>query len=270
MKALLIGDVVGKGGRDAVRALAPALRREFNCAFCIANAENCAGGAGLTEKAVLELMAGGVDVLTTGDHVWDQREFVTQIKHLPFVLRPANLPACQPGVGYGVFPIPLGGEAIVINLLLRVFMKMSSDCPFAAVDRILAEVGKRTPIVFVDVHGEATSEKIAMGRYLDGRATAVFGTHTHVETADEQVFPKGTAYITDVGMVGARESILGREIGAVLTKFTTGMHARFTVVEHGVTLHGAVVEFDRETGRASAITRVARPHSEPTAATART
>jgi 2',3'-cyclic-nucleotide 2'-phosphodiesterase len=261
MKILLIGDVVGRGGREAVRKLVPELRREFGVSYCIANGENMAGGAGLTEKTCNELRDGGVDVVTSCDHVFDQQEFVEQIKRLPWALRPANLPASQPGRGYALYPLPIGGEILVINLMARVFMKTMADCPFVAADRILAEMAGRTNIIFVDFHGEATSEKIALGRYLDGRVTAVFGTHTHVQTADEQVFANGTAYLSDLGMVGARDSILGRDINAVIKRFATGMHARFTVVETGVTLHGAVVEFDRQTGRATGITRLQRVFS---------
>lgn len=260
MRILLIGDVVGKGGRKAVRQLVPELRKEFNCAFCIANGENVAGGAGLTESTVLELKAGGVDVVTSGDHVWDQHDFAGQIDRLPFVLRPANLQPGQPGRGYGVYNIPIGGQVAVINVVGRVFVSQQSDCPFHAVERILEELRGKTPIIFVDIHAEATSEKIALARFLAGKVTAVFGTHTHVATADEQVLAGGTAYISDLGMVGARDSILGRDIQAVVSRFYTGMPSRFLVVDKGIELRGAVVEFDRESGRATSIERVTRQY----------
>jgi len=258
MKVLLVGDVVGKGGRKAVRRLVPELRKEFGCAFCIANGENAAGGAGLTENTAMELKSSMVDVVTLGDHVWDQKDLLHQINGLPFVVRPANYHACQPGRGYVVMNIPAGGQAAVINLAGRVFMGAPSDCPFAAADRIVTEVSKRTKTIFVDFHAEATSEKIAMGRYLEGRVTAVWGTHTHVQTADDRVLPEGTAYLTDIGMVGAEDSVLGRSIEAVLHRFTTGMPQRFTVVDEGVLLCGAVVEFDPATGKALSIQRIQR------------
>lgn len=260
MRALLIGDIVGKGGRRAVRDLVPDLMESYNCQCCIANGENIAGGAGLTEKCVLELKDAGVDVVTTGDHIWDQKDFVNDIKDLPFVLRPANFPAIQPGNGYGVFKLPDGTPYAVIDVIGRVFVGASSDCPFAAVDRILKEIQPRVKIVFVEFHAEATSEKIAMGRYLEGRVTAVWGTHTHVATADERVLPNGTAYLTDIGMVGSQDSVLGREVDAVLHRFTTGMPRRFNVVETDILLNGAVVEFNPQTGKAVNIERVNRFH----------
>ncbi len=266
MKILLIGDIVGKQARKAVQDLAPKLRKEFNSGFCIANGENMAGGAGLSETGCLELKNRGVDVITSGDHVWDQKDFVTQITRLPFVLRPANLYQGQPGRGYGIFNIPIGGKICVINLMGRIFMKLEADCPFQAVDRILEEVQSQTKIIFVDMHAEATSESVAMGRHLDGRVTAVFGTHTHVPTADEQLYPGGAAYISDIGMVGGAESILGRAIEPVLCRFSTGLPARFNVVNDNIVVHGAVVEFDPESGRATHIERFARPWQPESAA----
>ena len=260
LKILIVGDVVGKGGRRAVDALVPQLRREFGVAFCVINGENIAGGAGITANCANSLHRSGADVITTGDHIWDQRTFRNEIQGMKTVLRPANLPESQPGCGYGIFSIPIGGKICVMSLLGRVFMGLHSNCPFAAADKIIKEVSGRVNAIVVDFHAEATSEKIAMGRFLDGRATVVFGTHTHVPTADEQVFPGGTAYITDVGMVGAAESILGRDVKAVVHRFSTGMPARFTVVEDGIELHGIVVTFDAETGKASAIERVKRAY----------
>lgn len=259
MKILLVGDIVGKGGVRAASQLIGQLRQQYNCCFCIANGENAVKGAGLTQRTARELLGYGIDVMTTGDHVWDQREFISDIGSLPQVLRPANLNDRQPGRGYGVYKIPIGGTVAVINLIGRVFMKPEMSCPFAAVDKILQEVGSRTNTVFVDIHAEATSEKIAMGRYLDGRVTAVFGTHTHVQTADACVLPDGTAYVTDLGMVGSTESILGREIDDVLRRFTTGLPNRLRVVEDGIELRGAVVDFDPTTGLANGIETIAVP-----------
>ncbi|MHC4841892.1 MAG: TIGR00282 family metallophosphoesterase [Planctomycetota bacterium] len=259
MKILVIGDIVGKGGRQAVCELIPKLRRQYNCCLCIANAENIAGGSGLATKCVKSIHDNGVDIVTSGDHIWSRREFVEQIKALPYVLRPANLSPCQPGKGYGIFNIPIGGQIAVINVLGRVFMNTRSDCPFAAVDRIIEEVSRRTPIIVVDIHAEATSEKIAMGRYLAGRVTAVWGTHTHVQTADERILDGGTAYITDLGMVGSSESVLGRDLKAVMHNFSTGLPARFHVVEHDIVVHGVVIEFDQQTGKALSIERIRVP-----------
>jgi len=257
MNVLFIGDIVGKGGRKAVVEQVPELRREFNCAFCIANAENIAAGAGLSAKCLQELNS-RADVITTGDHVWDQKEFETEIKQFDNVLRPANFSSLQPGRGWAVFRNPVGGEIAVISLLGKVFMRESAYCPFETVDKILAEIPAGVKTIFVDIHAEATSEKAAMARFLDGRVTAVLGTHTHVQTADAQIFPGGTAFVSDVGMTGADYSILGREVEAVLRKFRTGMPVRLPVVETGIRLDAAVISYDLNTGRATAIKTLSR------------
>jgi len=257
MKILFLGDIVGNGGRAAVKAFLPGLMDEYGCDFCIVNGENSAGGSGLTGRCVQELMEAGVHVITTGDHIWDQREFAGELPRLPQVLRPANAPAAQPGRGHDVFEAPGGGKVGVICLLGRTFVNATADCPFAAADRIVAEIRQQTPVIVVDMHAEATSEKIAMGRYLDGRVSAVLGTHTHVPTADQQIFPGGTAFQCDVGMVGSRESILGRDIEPVLQRFTTGMPTRFTVNNRQIRLHGTVVTV-ADDGRARGIQRVLR------------
>lgn len=265
MKALFIGDIVGSGGRDAVRALVPELRRELNVQFVIANAENCAGGNGLTAKCAAE-MAGAVDVFTAGDHVWDQKGFESEITTLPNVLRPANFSAKQPGRGWGVFPNPAGGSVAVIVLMGKVFMRESSYCPFETVDKILHELPSSVKNIFVDFHAEATSEKIAMGYFLEGRVTAVIGTHTHVPTADVCVLPGGTAYCSDAGMVGAARSVLGREVDDVLYKFTTGMPGRLRVAEGPVKFGAVLVEFDYTTGRAISASPVYREYNPQGAA----
>lgn len=257
MKILFIGDIVGKGGRKAVNRLVPMLRERYACDFVIANGENMAGGGGMTQKCIAHMAPSGIDVFTGGDHMWDQRSFEAEIGTLANVLRPANASGAQPGRGHGVFPCGKEGLSIgVVSLLGRTFVNTASNCPFEAADRLVADLRGQTPVIVVDFHAEATSEKIAMGRFLDGRVSAVLGTHTHVETADEKIFPKGTAYQTDVGMVGAEESILGRAIDPVLHRFTTGMPARFAVVEKGVVLHGTCVDVDPETGKARAVTRI--------------
>jgi len=258
LKILFIGDLVGKGARRAVEALTPELLREYDCSFVIANGENAAGGAGITRKCVNFLLQCNVDVVTGGDHMWDQKELPDYIDEYPALLRPANVSHVQPGRGYGVFASRNGHKVGVVCLLGRTFMNSQADCPFAAATRIVDELRAETPVVIVDIHAEATSEKIALGRHLDGRVTAVLGTHTHVPTADEQIFAGGTAFQCDVGMVGARESVLGRAVEPVVHRFSTGMPARFTVVEKGIRLHGTVVEADPETGRALSIERVVR------------
>ncbi|MBO4618992.1 MAG: YmdB family metallophosphoesterase [Victivallales bacterium] len=261
MKLLFIGDIVGHGGREAAKQLIPALRQELSIDFCVANGENMAGGNGMTKPLLLEFNPGTVDVFTSGDHVWDQKEFPGQIDSMPNVLRPANLPEQQPGKGWGLYTASDGTKVGVINLLGRTFMGLPSNCPFSAAEKAVAELRQHTPVILVDFHAEATSEKIAMGRFLDGKVSAVFGTHTHVATADTQIFPGGTAFQCDAGMVGSRESILGRDIAPVLTRFTTGMPARFTVNENAVTLHGICVTIDPATGHATAIERIEQDFS---------
>jgi metallophosphoesterase (TIGR00282 family) len=257
MKVLFLGDIVGKGGRGAVQSFLPGLMDEYECDVCIANGENSAGGSGLTGRCVREMLDAGIHVITTGDHVWDQRDFVGEMKNFPQVLRPANVSPEQPGHGYGLFDAPGGVKIGVVCLLGRTFMNSSADCPFAAADRIVTELREQTHHIIVDIHAEATSEKIAIGRYLDGRVSAVLGTHTHVPTADQQLFPRGTAFQCDVGMVGSRESVLGRDIKPVLHRFTTGMPARFTVNNRDIRLHGTVVSIGDD-GRARGIQRVIR------------
>ncbi|MDD3118350.1 MAG: TIGR00282 family metallophosphoesterase [Victivallales bacterium] len=257
MNLLFIGDVVGKGGRKALAEQVPELRREFNCSFCIANGENSAAGVGLSTSCVADL-SNYVDVITSGDHVWDQKNFEREIRQFSQVLRPANFSAMQPGRGFGVFRNKGGGEVAVINLLGKVFVRESAYCPFETVDRILQQLPPMIKTIVVDFHAEATSEKAAMGHFLDGRVTAVLGTHTHVQTADAKILPGGTAFISDVGMTGAEYSILGREVEAVIHKFRTGMPMRLPVVEKGIRLDAVVISYDMNTGKATAIHPVSR------------
>ncbi len=255
MNLLFIGDVVGKGGRLAVKSLVPELRRQYNCSFVITNVENVAGGAGISASCLTDF-AGVVDVYTSGDHVWDQKGFDEEIERFTNFLRPANYHKKQPGKGYDVFRNPGGGEIAVINLLGKVFMKESSSCPFETVETILAALPATVKTIIVDMHAEATSEKAAMAHFLDGRVTAVLGTHTHVQTADATVLPKGTAFISDVGMTGSFNSILGREIESVLRKFTSGMPQRLPVVEKDIRLDAVVISYDMNTGKASEIKNI--------------
>ncbi len=256
MKLLFIGDVVGEPGREAVRGLYRALCERHGISYVIANGENIAGGSGLTLKTVRELLVIGVDVITSGDHVWDQKEFVGDILKEPRVLRPANFPPGAPGEGSIVWKREGLPPIAVLNLQGRTFMPALEN-PFTVADAAVRQLRKQTPIILVDMHAEATSEKIAMGRYLDGRVSAVIGTHTHVQTADEQVFHGGTAFLSDAGFTGPQESILGREIQPVIQRFVTQMPRRFKVATQRVMLHGAVIEVDDATGRAKTIERIA-------------
>ncbi len=257
MNLLFIGDIVGKGGRRAVKELVPGLRKKYNCSFCIANGENMAAGSGINEKCIKDIPEGIVDVFTLGDHVWAQKSFQNEIKGLKNVIRPANVHPGQPGKGYNIFRVPAAGEIAVINLLGQVFMKNTALCPFMEVERILSSIPATVKTIFVDFHAEATSEKLAMGRFLDGRVTAVVGTHTHVQTADAEILPGETAYLTDAGMVGGHESVLGRRITDVLYKFSTGMPNRLQVVEKGIIrLDGVVISYNHLTGKAKEITPV--------------
>ena len=256
MKLFFIGDIVGEPGREAVRGLCRTLCERHGISYVIANGENIAGGNGLTLQTARELLAAGVDVITSGDHVWDQKDFVADILREPRVLRPANYPPGTPGEGWIVWKREGLPPIAVINLQGRVFMSAMEN-PFTAADAIVQRLRKQTPIILVDIHAEATSEKIAMGRFLYGRVSVVIGTHTHVQTADEQIFPGGTAFLSDAGFTGPQESILGREIQPVIQRFVTQMPQRFKVATQRVMLHGAVIEVDDATGRAKTIQRIA-------------
>lgn len=269
MRLLFIGDVVGRPGREAVRVLLPRLRADLGVDFVVANGENSAAGAGITAKTAAELFAAGVDVITTGDHVWDQKEVVQLLDQEPRVLRPINYPPGVPGRGSYVAHKEGQPPLAVINAQGRTFMPVLEN-PFLLVPPEVERLRQETPVILVDFHAEATSEKIALARLLDGRVSAVIGTHTHVPTADEQIFPGGTAYLTDAGFTGPQESVLGREIGPVIRRFLTQCPQRFEVARQKVMLLGALIDIDPLTGRALAIQRVAEPlpppESEPTLA----
>ncbi len=254
---MFIGDIVGKPGRECVSALLSAVREELKADIIIANAENAAGGAGLTTVIAHELTGYGIDGLTLGDHLWDQRGFSEEIGNLEKVCRPANLPADNPGRTHLIIEKD-GFKLGVVTVLGRTFMKTQGDCPFRCADAKLAELRKECDAVFVEVHGEATSEKIALGWYLDGRAVAVVGTHTHVPTADARVLPRGTAYLSDAGMTGPYESVLGREIQPIVAKFLDGLPRKWPVATGDVRLCGVVLEIDRESGCAVSCDRVER------------
>ena len=250
MKILMIGDVVGSPGRRIFRREIPRLRKELGLAAVVVNAENCAAGSGLTASLAAEFFDSGADVITLGDHTWGQKEFAGQIGSLDKVVRPANFAPECPGRGWTLAVMPMFRFAVV-NLQGRVFMN-PVDCPFKAVDRVLAEIPKDVP-VFVDFHAEATSEKITFAHYVDGRVTAVVGTHTHVQTSDAFILPKGTAYLTDLGMTGPYISSIGRDLKPVTRRFVTGMPSRFDVAEGPCVLEGAVIEFDPSSAKAASI-----------------
>ncbi len=257
LNLLFIGDVVGKGGRKAVQMLIPELKSRYSCSFAIVNAENCAAGAGLNLNCIQEMT--NADAFTSGDHTWDRKEFESEISGIPNIVRPANFSKYQPGNGWMKLRNPVGGDVVVVSLLGKVFMKDSAYCPFETMERILQEIPASCKNIFVDFHAEATSEKAAMAWFLDGKVTAVIGTHTHVQTADARILPGGTAFLSDVGMVGGEDSILGREIDDVVRKFRTGMPSRFAVVENKIVLHAAIIRYDYMTGRAQTIQTISEP-----------
>jgi metallophosphoesterase (TIGR00282 family) len=256
-RILFVADVVGHPGRDAVKAILPALKKEVGADLTIVNGENSAGGFGLTLKIAAELKQAGADVITTGNHVFAQKDFVPELPHLENVLRPANYPPAAPGQGSCVVEAA-GEQVLVMNLMGRIFVEALDD-PFRAADAIL-NANPGVKIVFCDMHAEATSEKTAMGWYLDGRASAVVGTHTHIPTADARVLPKGTAYVTDVGMVGPRDGCIGMDKDIVLQRFLTGVPNRFQVASGPVTFNSVLVTISSSTGRATSIQRVDREH----------
>lgn len=255
MKIFLIGDIVGSPGREAVRRIVPRLRRDKAFDFVIANAENSAGGSGITPEIVDELLQNKIDVVTSGDHVWKKKELYERLSKDKRVLRPANYPETSPGSGMTIISLGDKEKVAVINLLGRVFMK-PVDCPFIAAEREIGKIDRAAKIILVDMHAEATSEKIAMGRFLDGRVSVVFGTHTHVQTADERIFPQGTGYITDLGMTGPQDSVIGRRIDAIVESFLTNMPKKFEVADKDVELQGAIVNVDEKTGKCLSIERV--------------
>ncbi len=255
MRLLLIGDIVGKPGRHIVLKALPGLRIEHKLDFVVANAENAAGGSGLTPAIYHELVAGGVDCITMGDHVYRRREIYSVLESEPRIVRPANFPDDAPGRRFTVLSTRDHHQVAVFNLLGRIFMP-PVDCPFQAADQVLAQLPADVKCILVDVHAEATSDKQLVGRYLDGRVSAVLGTHTHVPTADEQLLPGGTAFQCDVGMAGPHDSILGRRTDRVLETSRTFRPTHFEVAKGDVRLHGTIVDVDPTTGRAVGIRRL--------------
>ena len=257
MKILFIGDIVGSPGRKAVNKLLPGLKEEYSLDFVIANAENASGGSGIVPKVAEELFNSGVDVITSGDHIWKKSEIYELLGREKRILRPVNFPASSPGKGSGIFKTKKGEKIGVINVNGRVFME-ALDCPFKTTLGAQKELVGETKMIIVDIHAEATSEKVALGWYLDGKVSAVLGTHTHIQTADERILPQGTAYLTDAGMCGPYDSVIGRKVENVLERFITGLPVRFEVAEGNIQLCGAVLDIDERTGKARSIERVQR------------
>ncbi|MDN5364380.1 MAG: 2,3-cyclic-nucleotide 2-phosphodiesterase [Eubacteriales bacterium] len=255
MRVLFIGDVVGRPGRRALQEALPGIKSELALDFIIANGENAAGGNGLTRPVADELYAAGVDVITMGNHVWDKKEIFDFIDREEKLLRPANYPDPCPGRGYAIFEV--GGVRVgVVNLSGRVFLGGGLLCPFRVIDGILEEIRPITPLIIVDFHAEATSEKIALSWYLDGRVSALIGTHTHVQTADEKILPGGTAYITDAGMTGPWVSVLGVKPATVIEKFLLQRPVKFEVASGPYQFNAVLLDLDEETGRCREIRRI--------------
>jgi len=270
LRILFLGDIVGEPGRNAVIARLPELKEKHVLDFVIVNGENAAGGRGITGKITIDLLRAGVSVVTSGDHIWDQKEIVAFLNLEPRLLRPVNYPNGAPGTGSIVLETAKG-KIGVINIQARTFMQPILENPFHAVEAAVAKMRDETANIIVDAHGETTSEKIALGRFLDGKVSAVIGTHTHVQTADEQIFPGGTAFLCDAGMCGPVNSILGRTIEPIMNRFISNLPGSFPVAAGEVRLRGALIEIDETTGRALRITRVdeaglsesATPEPEP-------
>ena len=268
MRILFIGDIVGRAGRELVKKGVKGLVAEHEIDLVIANAENSAAGFGITREIGEEILKAGVDVMTSGNHIWDKKEALDYIASEQNLLRPGNYPRGAPGRGATIARSHMGIAVGVINLMGRVHMPPLDD-PFALAIREVEALRSRARVIFVDFHAEATSEKMAMGWHLDGRVTAVAGTHTHVQTADERLLPKGTAYITDAGMTGAHDAIIGMDVDASLTRFLTGMPSRFEPASGNPRLNGVVVDADDATGLARSITRISHSLAELTELSAR-
>ena len=255
MNILFIGDVVGEPGRRAVCGIVPKIKKRERIDFVIANAENIAGGSGITPVLADELLNSCVDCLTSGDHVYKRKEILDRLASDKRILRPANYPREAAGSGSTVIETPVGYKIGVVNIIGRVFMQ-PVECPFHVAKAEVERIKPKTNIIIVDVHAEATSEKIALGWYLDGTVSAIVGTHTHIQTADEKILPNGTAYITDVGMAGPYNSVIGRNKEAVLSKFLTHMPTKFDTATEDAQLHGVIIDIDEKTGRANSIRRL--------------
>jgi len=261
MNILCIGDIVGKLGRDAFVELLPGLKKEHNIDFVVVNAENAAGGNGLTPRIADDLIQHGCDVITLGDHVWDQKDIMPYLDQTDRVLRPANFPEGAPGRGWCVRESASGKKIGVVTVLGRTFMRYNVECPFKRLDVIVNEIRKETPIIVAEIHTEATSEKVAIGHFIDGKASLVFGTHTHIQTADEKILAGKTAYITDLGMTGPCDSVIGQDKFQIIQRFLTSLPIKFNVASGDITLQGIVVDIDDSNGHARSITRIQKKFS---------
>ena len=260
MNILCIGDIVGRPGREAVAYALPRIKKEHGIDFVIANAENASGGSGLIPKNANEILSFGVDVMTMGDHTWDKPEIYPYLQeNAQKIIRPANFPEGVPGVGWTIVTASNGVKVGVINLLGRTFMRYNVLCPFRTLESIIALIKGKASVIIVDMHAETTSEKVAMGHFSDGKVSLVFGTHTHIQTADEKVLPEGSAYITDLGMSGPYDSVIGQDKTKIITRFLTSMPHKFEVARATGTVHGVIVKVDPKTGRAQGIVRLQIP-----------
>ncbi|MFC1898485.1 TIGR00282 family metallophosphoesterase [Candidatus Cloacimonadota bacterium] len=259
MNVLYLGDIVGKPGRNLVKKYLPDLKKEFDISVCIANGENVAQGRGITEKTANELFQSGVDVFTSGNHLWDKKESLNFIASETRIVKPLNYPEKAVGSKYYIFETAQNKKLAVVCLIGQVFLA-PADSPYTTIDKILPEIAEQTPIILVDFHAEATAEKRAMGFYLDGKITVLIGSHTHIQTADEEILTNGTAYITDAGMTGPHDSVIGIDKSIILTKFTSGMPQRYDVASEGLQINGVVVSIDDDTGKATNIIRIRRKY----------
>ncbi len=250
-----MGDIVGRPGREIIARLVKDLKEEEKIDIVVANGENAAGGSGLTPRLTEELLSSGIDVLTSGDHIWKKKEVYALLDSSKKLIRPANYPPGAPGNGYTIVDVPGKAKIAIVNLIGRVFME-AVDCPFQTVRKLLREIEKQAKVIIVDVHAEATSEKVALGWFLDGKVSAVMGTHTHIQTADEKILPKGTAYITDCGMTGPYDSVIGRTKERVIERFISQLPNKFDMATDGVEMHGVIIDIDDNTGKASGIQRI--------------
>jgi metallophosphoesterase (TIGR00282 family) len=252
LQVLMIGDVVGEPGRKAVAEILPGLRREYGIDLVVANGENSAGGLGITLNTAYELLNSGADVITTGNHVWAKREIIPHLDGQLPIIRPLNFPPGAPGKGYWIT-----NKVVIVNLIGRVFVG-EYDCPFRGMDTFLAGLDSEHKVILVDFHAEATSEKVALGRYLDGRVSAVVGTHTHIGTIDTVILPNGTAYVTDIGMVGPMDSVIGDDVDSVVNSFVTRMPHRISVGKGKAGFDAVLIDIDSSSGKANSITRIHR------------
>ena len=258
MKIFCIGDVVGKAGCQMLTDSLKGLIQEYGIDFTIVNGENAAGGVGLTPRIAEQIFRAGADLITLGDHTWDRQELVPYLEEEENIIRPANFPEGTPGHGWRILKTGSGTRIGVINLLGRTFMRYNVDCPFRALNKAVDQIRGETPVIIVDFHAETTSEKVALGHFSDGKVSAIVGTHTHIQTADEKILPQGTAYITDLGMTGPYDSVIGQNKHKIIERFFTSRPVRFEVAQDDPCLHGAVIEVDPQTGKASGIFRVQR------------